>query len=537
MILKDKVLINVTERNVSYFKDKGYSAKINEKLLINVSDLKRYSRVKIKIKCSCCGEEKDMTYTKYMDNVERQGFYTCRKCSSIKKKITFKNNYGVDNPMKDENIKKKGKETKKNKYGDENYNNQEKHKETNLKKYGVEHHLQNEKILDKQRKTNLERYGKPHTVMVDDIIKKSKITKKERYGDEFYHNIDKMIKSKLEHYNFNIKPINKKEFECDCDQGHEHTYIINKNLLYYRINKKTTICTICNEISNISEDEKLILDFIEKNYNGEIITNSKSIISPYELDIYLPDLNLAFEFNGVYWHNELNRPSDYHKIKSDLCDDKGIQLIHIYEDDWTYKRNIIESMILNKLGKTDNKIYARKTEIKEINDNKLIRYFLNENHLQGFIGSSIKLGLFYNNELVSLMTFGKKRIFMKSLRKDGFEILRFCNKLNTNVIGGASKLFKYFINKYKPNEVISYADRSYSNGNLYEHLGFNLEHVSPPNYYYVINNLKYHRYLFRKDVLVKEGYDSNKTEHEIMLERKIYRIYNSGNYKYIYTNN
>lgn len=536
MIISEYVNIDITSRNITYFKEKGYEPKLNETINVKVNDIKRYSRIQIDIKCSNCGEEKQMTYTKYMDNVERYGFYTCRKCSTIKKKMTFNNNYGVDNPMKDEIIKKKGKDTKKRKYGDENYNNQEKHKQTNIKKYGVEHHLQNINILDKQKKTNLDKYGFEYACQSPDIRKKIKNTKKEKYGYEYYNNVNKMIESKLEHYNFNIKPLNKKEFECDCDQGNNHKYIINKNLLYYRINKKSILCTACNKISNISEDEKLILNFIENNYSGEIITNSKSVIPPYELDIYLPEINLSFEFNGLYWHNELNRPKNYHKIKSDLCDEKGIQLIHIYEDDWTYKQDIIKSIILNKLNKTQNKIYARKTEIKEIKDNNLIRNFLNENHLQGFIGSSIKLGLFYNDQLISIMTFGKKRIFMKSLKSGGFEILRFCNKLNTNVIGGASKLFNYFINNYNPNEIISYVDRSYSSGNLYKKLGFKLNHISPPNYYYVINNLKYHRYLFRKDILVNQGYDPNKTEHKIMLDRKIYRIYNSGNYKFMYKN-
>jgi hypothetical protein len=133
------------------------------------------------------------------------------------------------------------------------------------------------------------------------------------------------------------------------------------------------------------------------------------------------------------------------------------------------------------------------------------------------------------------MTFGKLRRTMNSKSSEGeYEMLRFCNKLNTNVIGGASKLFYYFLNNYKSNNIISYADRSHSNGNLYKELGFNLSHITKPNYYYIIDGLKKYRYGFRKDILVKQGYNKNKSEHEIMLERKIYRIYNSGNYKFTY---
>ena len=119
--------------------------------------------------------------------------------------------------------------------------------------------------------------------------------------------------------------------------------------------------------------------------------------------------------------------------------------------------------------------------------------------------------------------------------KGEFEMLRFCNKLNTNVIGGASKLFKYFLKTYNPSQITTYADRSYSNGNLYKQLGFGFIHKTQPNYYYIIDNIRYHRFNFRKDKLIREGFDSNKTEHEIMLERKIYRIYDSGNLKFIYT--
>ena len=229
--------------------------------------------------------------------------------------------------------------------------------------------------------------------------------------------------------------------------------------------------------------------------------------------------------------------NNYHLNKTKLCEQQGIHLIHIYDDDWNNKKNIIESRILNLLSKTPNKIYGRKCIIKEITDNKIVRYFLNKNHLQGFVGSQIKLGLYYNDELVSLMTFGSKRKFMKQSNNDRvYEMLRFCNKLNTSVIGGADKLFKYFINIYKPIEVVSYADRSWSQGHLYRKLGFNCISKTPPNYYYIVDKKKLHRFNYRKDKLIRDGYDENKTEHEIMLERKIYRIYDSGSLKFIYKN-
>jgi hypothetical protein len=218
-----------------------------------------------------------------------------------------------------------------------------------------------------------------------------------------------------------------------------------------------------------------------------------------------------------------------------MCEEKDIQLIHIWEDDWVFKNDIICSMILNKLNKS-NKVYGRKTEVKEISDNKLIRKFLNENHIQGFVGSKIKLGLFFNDELVSLMTFGGLRRSMGYDPTDGdFELMRFCNKLNHSVIGGASKLFKHFIENYRYNTILSYSDNSYSNGNLYINLGFELENKETKlNYYWVIDNKREHRYNYRKSNLVERGYDKNKSEREIMYEDVgSYRIWGSGNKKWI----
>ena len=133
------------------------------------------------------------------------------------------------------------------------------------------------------------------------------------------------------------------------------------------------------------------------------------------------------------------------------------------------------------------------------------------------------------------MTFGKQRKNMGNKSEENtYELLRFCNKLNTSVIGGASKLFKYFIDNYKPEEIITYADRSWSQGNLYRKLGFDFIYETQPNYYYVVDGIRKNRFNFRKDILIKDGFDPNKTEREIMLERKIYRIYDSGQLKFIW---
>lgn len=163
-------------------------------------------------------------------------------------------------------------------------------------------------------------------------------------------------------------------------------------------------------------------------------------------------------------------------------------------------------------------------------DAKTANCFLEANHIQGSFQSKYRYGLYYNDELVSVMTFGKSRF-----SDNEFELLRFCNKLYTNVIGGASKLFKYFLKDHPEiTSIVSYADRCWSIGNLYEKLGFSRQSVSEPSYYYIVDGIRQNRMNFQKHKLVAEGFNQNKTEHDIMLERKIFRVYDCGTLKYVF---
>jgi len=521
MILSEYVDVKVSNNQIKYFKEKGYDIKGgNEIVSIKVIDLPNGSGYKVKVKCDICNNETEITLNRYNINTKNLStYYACsRKCSEQKNKDTILLKYGVENisssqliknkkietclsnfgveyPQQSTEIFKKGKDTKFLLYGDENYTNIEKSKITNLERYGVEFPAMSDIIKEKMIKTSKNYY-------------KAKIL-------NTYKNI------------ISYSSVDSYEFPCDC--GKDHTFYINYKLMWSRNISNTILCTICNPISkNVSGLEIELHNFIKDNYVGEILINNKNIISPLELDIYIPELKLAFEFNGLFWHNELYKENNYHFNKTEECEKIGIQLIHIYEDDWLYKKDIVKSIILNKLGK--NKIiYSRKCEIREIN-NILYRSFTDNNHIQGYINSKIKLGLFYKNELISVMSFGKSK---KIINKDNFELLRFCNKLNISVVGGDSKLLNYFISNYKPKEITTNVDRSINIGKLYKYLGFEFIGKTQPNYYYIIEGLRHCRFNFRKEKLIKSGYDSNKTEHEIMLERKIYRIYDSGDLKFI----
>jgi hypothetical protein len=287
----------------------------------------------------------------------------------------------------------------------------------------------------------------------------------------------------------------------------------------------------CNNCSQSVSNYELEINEFLNGLGLETITSSFSIIKPQQIDIYIPSHNLGIEFNGLYWHSEQYVDKNYHLNKTESCEEKGIQLIHIFEDEWLYKQDVIKSRLINILGLTENKIYARKCEIKEVSS-KDSNCFLNSNHIQGSVNSKINVGLYYNDELVSIMCFNKPRLGI-GVYFDGYELSRFCNKLNTTVIGGASKLLKYFIKIYNPKEIVSYADRRWSNGRLYERLGFNKTNINKPNYAYIINKERKHRFNFRKSKLKKQGFDIiNKTEHKIMLDRGVYRIYDCGTIRY-----
>ena len=285
---------------------------------------------------------------------------------------------------------------------------------------------------------------------------------------------------------------------------------------------------------NSSYKEKELFSFIKSMCN-DAINNDRKTLDGYELDVLVPSKQIAFEFDGIFWHNENNKTNDYHLNKTIICNNKGVRLIHIFEDEWINKKNIWKSMITNILGFTKNKIYGRACTIGTVDSNTAVK-FLNDNHLQGWCPSSIKLGLYNKGELVSLMTFGKSRHFIGSGKYE-WELLRFCNKLDTTVIGGASKLFSYFIRNYKPTSIVSYSDRRWSEGNMYNKLGFTLSHYSKPNYFYVIDNVRKNRFNFRKKILVeKYNCPLEMSERDFCKEKKWYRIYDCGTSVHVWKN-
>lgn len=287
-------------------------------------------------------------------------------------------------------------------------------------------------------------------------------------------------------------------------------------------------CPKCANKQSIGECQ--IFNFLNA-FIKNVEDRNRTVIPPYELDIYIPSKQIAIEYNGLIWHSE-RFCEDAPKAmlhKSQLCAEKGIRLIHIFEDEWLEKPQIVKSTLRNILGVTSDRVYARQCDVRDV-DSRTAMQFLDDNHIQGRCKAKYHYGLYYKDELVSLMTFGKTRQQRKYNEDydNTWELLRFCNKLNTTVVGGASKLLKTFIREVKPHRIVTYADKRWSVGNLYERLGFTHTHDSKPNYFYVVGEHRENRFKYRKGELVKHGFDKDKSEHEIMLERGIPRIYDCG---------
>jgi len=401
----------------------------------------------------------------------------------------------------------------------------EKSKKTIQKKYGVDHISKSTDIRDKVMKTNLSKYGAKNYILSDDFLKKSSNTLKNKWISD---NIMKSDIFRKDRYDISsdenyLKYLNDKNSLLNC-VSNNHTYIISSDNYYHRKQLNLPTCTICYPIGDkVSIREKEIFDFIKDIYGNEV---DQSYRDGLEIDIYLPELKIGFEFNGLYWHSDEFKDKNYHLNKTKHFSERGIRIIHIWEDTWLSRQNIIKSQIRNLLNSTRNRVYARKCEIREIDNTT---EFLNINHLQGVDRSVIKLGLFNNNVLLSVMTFNKMegRTVMNLYE---WNLSRFCNKIDTNVIGGASKLLKYFIRNYNPIRIISYADRDWSVGNLYETMKFYKLSESGPDYKYIVDGTRKHKQNYKKYNLGIKGKEI--TGRQFMKNKGYHRIWDCGKIKY-----
>lgn len=460
------------------------------------------------------------------------------------------------------NNREKSKSTKLLRYGDENYNNRIKFINTNNSLYGVDYPIQKQNILQKAQSSLIEKYG--GVGMSSPVIKKKiESTNIKKYGSSVAtKNFDIINKVKRTHYDKmydelingdrlqnRVRPLFSKEEYIGSKKDYQFLCLkCNVNFLGTIEDGKIPRCPKCFPIKhNSSKYEDEVFQYLISECKlscGDIQKNNRKLLSGHEVDIYIPDKKIAIEFDGIVWHSECfgNKHKNYHLKKTQSCEINGIQLIHIFENEWRFKKDIVKRKLLNLLGASGAPIYAKKCNIKIISP-FIKNTFLKKYHIQGKDKSSISLGAYFMGDLVAVMTFGKLRVSLgnKTSKENEYEMYRFCIG-EKRVVGIAGKLFSYFIKNFNPNKVITFADRRYSiiSKAFYEKIGFEFIKYSTPNYWYFYFETPmemYHRFSFRKDQLSKKlnDFDSNLTEWQNMQLNGYDRIWDCGNLKYEYT--
>lgn len=512
------------------------------------------NNVKNVIRCNC---ESPKKFYRFSDGY----FNTCgeKKCKDSSKSLAFKETI---EKKYNGTFLKKGSESRK------------KYENTMLEKYGTKDNLSG-RFIEINRNIMIEKHGFAFPLQSKELLDKKNKTCLERHNTLDFFNCEKSNNTKIERFGYknpmknkNIRDlVLKNMIETKYNNLQEKLNIFNISLLKYNSNSSELKCNRCNTIFNNhpvtinaklranidpcikcnplilthSKAEKDLLKYIKSIYNDDIIENKKIFYEKnksFEVDILLPKSKIAFEYNGLYWHSEIFKDPNYHIHKTEKLKELGIKLFHIWEDDWLFNNDLCKSIINNILGKND-RIYARKCEVKEIS-NYLYKNFCLDNHIQGYGLSSIRIGLFNKGELVSIMGFSKRRPILSGKNNNdySYELVRLCSLKNTSIIGGASKMLKYFADNYIPKEIFSYCNISLSpfeKSNIYDKLGFIFDKKTTPGYYWVIDGKRHHRLNYTKYKLTKAGHDKKLTETEIMYDKGGYRIWDCGNYKYFKT--
>lgn len=483
------------------------------------------------------------------------------------RKKTCREKYGVENAAQHPDIKEKIRKTNQHRYGADTPLESDQIKQRiiqqNLQKYGVEKPLQSRHIQQKARDTFERNHGAPNQMQlaraawqqqhgslnpfeIPCIREKSQNTMIEKYGVKYAFQspelYQKHVNTHLQNwgrennaqthltdaqYQLLTDPIQlKSELEQKSLSQVSQDTGIRKSLIQVYHDRYQWNIIPQNSRSGF-EDE--IAKFLDHN-NVRYQRNNRKLIAPQEVDFLIQD-QLAIEFNGLYWHSEIagNKPRLYHQQKMRACAAKNVRLITIWDDEWTQKPQICQSVILSLLNR-NQKIPARKCTICEITNSE-IRSFLNQNHLQGHSNASVNIVLKYQDQIVCAMTFAKSRYN----KKTQWELLRAVSQIGVSVQGGMSKIWNYFIQNHQPESVVSYCDRRWFIGELYQQLGFTQTVTGSPTYWYTNYKQRFHRSGFTKKALVSQGADPALSEWTIMQSAQWDRVWDCGQDTWIWS--
>ena len=477
-------------------KSKGINSHLTRRHQISSKDYyDKYIKTESEGKCKICGKE-----TRFDTIFSGYNIYCSSSCANLDPEIRAKiettnlERFGAKGNFGRKDINKKA---IKHSQSDEA---KIKRNQTNINRYGFENPYASDQVKDKIKQYNLEKYGVEYSWQRDDVKKKSKQTSLAKYRTEHPQQSNK-VKTKVRQLKLSRLQTFAKENKCTSREsliqtyGFGWIYVLDKIDIQYIYcgnnafvkNKDVSKIEKYNKINHYQSSlfEQEIISYIKSIYDDQIITNTREILKPYELDIYIPNKNLAIECNGTFWHDSLHKEKSYHIEKSKNCQDKGIRLIHIYEWEWLQYPEKIKQLLNIVLGSV-SKIYACQCDIRVISNNEA-KPFNETTHLQGHRNAKVTYGLFYKDQLVQLMSFSKTR-YNRNLKNDNeWKIIRDCPESNNIVVGGVSKLFKHFINDYKPTKVFSYCDFNKFNGKSYIALGMQFIGYTGPNKWCVLS--------------------------------------------------
>ena len=442
-----------------------------------------------------------------------------RKQTRLKTMQTCREKYNTDFSQQAESVKVKQRLTWKNKTSEELELKDKRRKQTTLSKYGVDHIMKSADVIDTVKKRHFEKFSYYHW-------EQKHISHKDIYFDDakfkdfvislYNENNESRVKKTVLDKYFNVNTLGR------CEELHLRKYIYVQR-------------------SKLEEQVKKAFDNNKIHYqwrNRSIVPGTNGMKHFYELDFYLPDYNAAIEINDLATHNAIARSSSkfgekYHLYKTEECKKKGIRLIHIWEWDLAGSHNKTINWLLNELNESKRRIGARQCKIKQVSRDEE-KDFLNTYHLQGYTKSSVCLGLYNDDELLEVMSFGKARYN----KKYEYELLRLCTRHGYSVIGGASRLFKHFTDNYTPESVISYCDYSKFTGDVYEKIGMTFDKLSKPTIVYcdfkmnVINESMLMRY--GVDNLLHTNYGPGTDNREMIIKHGYLPVYNCGNLIYVW---
>lgn len=358
-------------------------------------------------------------------------------------------------------------------------------------------------------------YGKSHSEETKNKIKKIKTITEKEYEERIFNRKDEFLVL-TPYSDYSSRQNQYLEFKCvKCNFRQEKTL---------QAFERGSLCPKCFPFTT-SQAQVEILSFVS-NLGFDVQSSVRNIISPLELDIHIPDKKFAIEYNSLYYHKDRGDSGfnkSYHKTKTSMCKDKNIRLMHIFGDEWRDKKELVQSMIKNRLGIFDQKIGARECDFREI-ETKEAKDFFDKNHIDGYSKSCAKFGLYHKDELVFAITLREPT---HKKHKGKIEICRLATKQNCIVMGGFRKLLKKCIEWMKVNQfstIMTYADLRFGEGNVYRDNGFDFIGDTGLNFWYTDDTVRFNRFKFR----AKDG----KSEKEVAKDNKVFRIYGCGNYLY-----